>query len=269
MKKLDFGLVGLTTLFTLPFLVTVLWMGLLWPFVRLLSVGPPSWLLFWAWLPFWGVAWLFSDMTRYLTVSLVALVLTSAVLIWLIVRERDQVWRRKRFYVFLVALVALLAFPFLMRYQPAVEVALDVELRLVERPGLLEGAVRMCQAAMEVRGCQYEPLGWADAQTLVYRKWCGGHYTMAGWQPGAPEVSLAYNLDTGTVAPFEGDVDVLLREPCSRSTCVHPGLAKTYPGGGYFPGQYETPLVSPDGHWVAFTAEHVYGPEDLLILSAH
>ncbi|MBE9507517.1 MAG: hypothetical protein IMY86_05655 [Chloroflexi bacterium] len=266
MKKLASGLVGLAILFALPFLVTALWMALLWPLIRLLPAGPPSWLS-WAWLPFWGVAWLFSDMTRYLAVSLVALVLTSTALVWLAVRKRGQVWRRKRCYVLLAALATVLAFPLLMRYQPAVEAAPGVALRLVERPGLLEGTVRMCQVAMETRGCQYEPLGWADARTLVYRKWCGGHYMMDGWQPGAPGGSLIYDLDTGTVMPFERDVDALSREPCSRSTCVHPGLAEMHPGGGYFPGQYETPLVSPDGRWVAFTAEHIYGPEDLLVIS--
>ena len=85
--------------------------------------------------------------------------------------------------------------------------------------------------------------------------------------PGSPGAPQAYRLDTDTITPFEGDVDTLSREFCPRSTCVNPRLAEVYPGGGYFPGQYKAVLISPDGHWVAFTAEHVYGPEDLLVIS--
>jgi len=263
MRKLEFGLVGLAALFALPFLIIWPSLALLWLLHRLFPSSAWFWL---EWPAFLSVR-LLSDMTRYVSVSLVALALTSAALTWLLVHERRRTWRRRRFYVLLVALVTVLAFPFLMRYQPAVEAAPGVELRVVEPPRFLESPVKACQVAAEVRDCQYEPLGWAGARTLVYRKWCGGHYTMDGWQPGAPAVPLTYDPDTDTIAPFEGNVDALSRESCSRSICVHPGLAEVYPGGGYFPGQYETPLVSPDGRWVAFTAEHVYGPEDLLILS--
>ncbi len=268
MRKLEFGLLGLAILFALPFLVTWPSLAASWLLYQLFPAA--SSLGLWVYLPAFLTEILLSDVTRYLIVSLAALALTSVALIWLVARERGQVWRRKRLYALLVVLAAVLVFPLLMRYRPAVEAAPGVELRVVERPGLLAGAVRMCQAGAEVRGCQYEPLGWADSQTLVYRKWCGGYYTVEGDRhagiPGAPQ---AYHLDSGAVAPFEGDVAALLREPCSRSTCVYSGLAEMYPGGGYFPGQYETPLLSPDGRWVAFTAAHVYGPEDLLVLSTH
>ena len=266
MKKSELGLVSSATLFALPFLVAMSLRALLGLIVKLFSGSPPGEvaLLF---VPIFFTTMLLSNMTRYLVASLVALLLTLVALIWLLARERGQVWRRKRFYLLVVALVAVLAFPLLMRYRPAVKAAPGVELRLVDRPGLLAGAVKSCQAAAEVRGCQYEPLGWVDAQTLVYRQWCGGYYDVDGWHPGSPGAPQAYRLDTDTVTPFEGDVDTLSREPCPRSTCVNPGLAEVYPGGGYFPGQYETVLISPDGRWVAFTAEHVYGPEDLLVIS--
>ncbi len=212
---------------------------------------------------------LLSDVTRYVILSLAALILTLAALAWLAAQERGQVWRRGRFYVLLAALVSVLAFPLLMRYQPVVKAAPGVELRIVDEPGLLEGVVKSCQAAAEVRGCQYEPLGWADAQTLVYRKWCGSHYDKTGdWHPGVSQSPWAYHLDTDETSPFDGDLDVLSRETCLQSVCVLPALAEREPfEQGYHPGQYEDVLTSPDGHWVAFTAEHIYGPEDLLVIS--
>ena len=237
--------------------------------MRLLSsTSMPGWLFGIVAYPFLS-QWLLSDMTRYVTISLAALILTSAALIWLMVHERRWIWRRGRFYVLLVALTSVLAFPFVMCYQPAVEAAPGVELRIVEKPGLLEGVVKRCQVMAEVRGCVYEPLGWADARTLVYRKWCKGYYTEEGWEPLAPQLPQAYHLDTNGVSPFDGDLDALSDKTCAPSVCVSPALAeRTYfPPLYYLPGHFGDPLVSPDGCWVAFTARHVYGPEDLLVIS--
>jgi len=108
-----------------------------------------------------------------------------------------------------------------------------------------------------------------DTQTLVYRKWCGGYYTEEGWQPGTPQPPQAYHLDTNGVSPFDGDLDALSDETCVPGVCVSPALAekKDFPPLHYLPGHFEDPIISPDGRWIAFTARHVYGPEDLLIIS--
>lgn len=213
---------------------------------------------------------LLSDVTRYLILSLAALILTLSALTWLAAQERRQVWRRGRFCVLLAAFAAVLTFPFLMRYKPAVQAAPGVELRLVEQPGLIEGAVRSCRAAAEISGCQYEPLGWADAQTLVYRKWCGGHYDETGvWYPGSPGAPLLYDVRTG-----KGGVSLVDRAPwheiCDPAVCVSPMLAggEYFPPPHYLPGHFKDAVISPDGRWVAFTAEHIYGPEDLLVISS-
>jgi len=213
---------------------------------------------------------LLSDLTRYVSLSLAALILALAALTWLAAQERGRVWQHGRFYVLLAACASVLAFPFLMRYRPAVQSTPGVELRLVDEPGLLEGVVKSCQATAEVPGCQYEPLGWADAQTLIYRKWCGSHYNKMGiWHPGDPQPPQAYHLDTDETLPFDGDVDALSQETCARSDCVLPALAaRKQFEQGYYPGEYGDAFVSPDGRWVAFTAEHIYGPEDLLVISS-
>jgi hypothetical protein len=239
-----------------------------WLSYRLFPSSFTPWLFFGVEMyPFLSTS-LLSDATRYVIVSLAALILTLAALTWLAAQERRQVWRRGRFYVLLAAIASVLAFPLLMRYRPVVKAAPGVELRLVDEPGLLEGVVKSCQAGAEVRGCQYEPLGWADAQTLVYRIRCGGRYEMGVWHPGAPQPPQAYHLDTDEVSPFDGALDALTRETCATSNCVLPALAERKQfEQGYYPGQYGTPLISPDDRWVAFTTKHVYGPEDLLVIS--
>jgi hypothetical protein len=268
MKKSEFGLVGLATLFALPFLAATPLRALLGLTAALFPQAPPLGLVFALDLPFFSITRLLSDVTRYLVISLAALLLTLIALAWLVVRERGQIWRHKRFYWLTVALVAVLAFPLLIRYQPAFKAVPGVEMRVVDKPGLLAGAVKSCQAAAEVRECQYEPLGWADAQTLVYRQWCGGYYDMSDWRPGDPQPLRAYHLGTDTISPFDGDPDALSRETCRPSQCVSPALGEKqlFPLS-YLPGQYKDALVSPDGCWVTFTAEHVYGPEDLLVIS--
>ncbi len=218
---------------------------------------------------------LFSRMERYRALSLVALGLGLVALIWLITVERRAALRRTRFWALLLALTAVVALPFLIPYEPAVRAAPGWTIRMVEPPGLLDGFVRACQAGAEVRGeCQYEPLGWADEGTLVYRKWCGGRFVVdlakpdSRWDPGVPGPPLAYSVATGRITPFEGDPDSLYRQTCSPDRCVTPGLTvqADFPPPGYFSGHFGDPLLSPDGRRVAFTARHVYGPEDLLVL---
>lgn len=267
-ERWQFVLTAIAVPLAMPFLAFWPLSLLSWSLYRLFpSTSPSLWWFFGLEVyPFLSM-WLLSDMTRYVIVSLAALGLTSAALIWLAARERGQVWRRKRFYLLTVALAAVLVFPLLMRYRPAVRAMPGVELRMVEQPGLLEGAVRACQAGAEVPGCKYEPLGWADAQTLVYRKWCGGYYAEGDWRPGSPGSPMLYDLDSGESGPSLVD-HALSHETCALSTCVRPALAERKPfEQGYYPGEYEEALISPDGRWVAFTARHIYGPEDLLVIS--
>jgi hypothetical protein len=252
MKKIEIVLVSLALLCTLPFLVIMPALLLLWLLYHLFP--SPRW--FWLEIPVFFSARLLSDPARYVAFSLLALGLSAGALLWLITRERGRFWRRRRFYLLALLIVAVLAFPLFARYRPAVEAPPGAELRVVERPGWVAGAVRWCQAAAEISACQYEPLGWADAQTLVYRKWCGGHYTPAGWQPGEPQPPRAYDVKTGAITPFEGSIEHLLGERGPRAIATL----------DYFPGKYAGTSISPDGRWIAFTARHVYGPEDLLVM---
>lgn len=277
MKRTHVVLTVLALVAAAPHLVLILWgllarLGADWAF-RPLS-GLPTVLSLGLIFPYFYAASLFSRMEQYLAFSTAALVLGLAALIWLAVAERRAALRHARFWALALALAVVVALPFLITYEPAVQTAPGWTLQMVERPGRLDGVVRACGAIMEVRGCQYEPLGWADEETLVYRKWCGGRFLVdlenatSEWDPGVPGPPLAYSVPTGRVAPFEGDVASLYRRTCDPGQCVTPGLAvqRGFPPPGYFPGQFGEPLLSPDGRRVAFTARHVYGPEDLLVL---
>jgi len=84
-----------------------------------------------------------------------------------------------------------------------------------------------------------------------------------------PSAAPSLHLDTNGVSPFGGDLDALSDETCVPGVCVSPALAekKDFPPLHYLPGHFEDPVISPDNRWIALTSRHVYGPEDLLVIS--
>jgi len=263
MKKIESIAIVLSALLALPFLLVLPWMAL---FRLLVGLFPSASPLFLFELPAYLFFAFLGSLPRYLGLSLAALLLSSVGVALVFARERGRAWRCKRLYLPVLGLLAVLAFPLLMRYRPAVEAAPGTELRHVDRPGSLEGAVKHARVAAEMSTYQYEPLGWADAQTFVYRRWEGGRYQNGEWHPGTAGGPLAYYLDVDMVAPFAGNPDTLVYQPCASASCVEPGLREKRPI--HFAGHYPTPLASPDGWWIAFTARHAYGPEDLFVIAS-
>lgn len=270
MKRTSPILISAAILLALPFWAILL---LVYPLRALYALGIQAPLLEWLLgAPHFFATRLLADLPRYVIISAAALVATSAAAIALIVRDRSRVWRRPAFYLCLAGVAGVVALPFAYGpYQPAVKAAPGAELRQVEQRGWLAGVVKGLQAGAEVRPLVYEPLGWADGQTLVYRTWRGAGYDRTGaWQDGAPGPALAYDVAAGANRPWNGALDGLYRAPCPGGACVRPLLTRNYLPADrlYFAGQYEEVLPSPDGKWYAFVARHVYGPEDLLIVGS-
>jgi hypothetical protein len=261
MKRTEAWIVVLSAALAAPFVLLLPWLALFRLLVELFPGGAPLFLLevpSYLWFRF------LSRMPRYLGYSALALLISLLGAALVFVRLRAQAWRSARLYLPLLAVLAVLAFPFWMRYQPAAEPLPGVALRHVDPPGLLQGVVKQAQVAVEQSEVQYEPLGWSDGQTLVYRLWYGGRYEGERWQPGVVRGLYAYDLGTAEVTPFAGDLQAVSRAFCTRATCVAPCLSSgPLPT---FPGHYATTLLSPDGRWAAFTVRHTYGPEDLLVI---
>ena len=274
MKRQTLAIRWLTVLVCLLALPFVTWIPA--ALVRLvIAVNPNprgvlSTLLLYLYAPVFLASLLLSHMTRYLLFSVAALVLALLVLALLVARDGGQLCRRARFYLLIACTMSVLAFPLAFRYRPAVEAAPGIEMHIVNESGLLEGAVRSCQASAEVYTEVYVPMGWADEHTLVYGVYtcepgpltlqCG-HFL--DWTGG--DVPLwAYDVETRKTVPYTGDESSLTQDTCGLYACIKPRLDT-----GWFFGGRQSPdgLISPGGHWIAFTARHVYGPEDLLIIS--
>jgi hypothetical protein len=260
-RKLETWIVVLAAVLGgLPLLVLP-WMAVFRLLVGLFPSAAPLYLME---LPAYFFFWLLSSLPRYLALNAAVLSTSIAALTLVCIRLRGCAWRSARFYLSLLGIVAVLALPLWMHYRPAAEPLPGVELRQVDPPGLLQGVVKWAQVAVEQSEVQYEPLGWTDAQTLVYRLWRGGHYEGENWVPGGSQGLYAYNTVTARVTAFSEDPETIVREFCARAECVKPRLSDG--PAPYFPGHYATTLLSPDGRWAAFTVRHTYGPEDLLVM---
>ncbi len=137
----------------------------------------------------------------------------------------------------------MLALPFVAGpYGHTVRAAEGAELRQVDQPGRLAGVVKWLQAGAEVRPLVYEPLGWADGQTFVYRMWRGAGYDRTGaWQDGVSGSVMAYDVAVGASRPWDGALDGLHR------TCRQGPLDTSRTGAGRFPvcllrGRHQPPV---------------------------
>jgi hypothetical protein len=253
----------LAFLFALPFLT---WAPMAIVYLVTRFVPQPEGALNSILLGFYGLfflaSWLLSVTARYLFFSAAALALSLITLGLFAAVARTESLRRPRFYLLAACAVSVLAFPVVARYRPAVEAARGIELRIVNQPGFLEGAVRTCQTLAEVQNETYVPRGWADEHTLLYQQYRCGPQGLK-WDCG-DETPWVYDVETGQAALSLADEPPLFQDTCDPQTCVKPRLATEWLFSGH---QSPQAYISPDGRWIAFTARHVYGPEDLLIVS--
>lgn len=195
----------------------------------------------------------FSHLVTYLLTSVLGIVLALTALVW---GHPNRLTRA----LLVLSLLAILAFPWFRRYEPAVVPAPGYQMRWPTRPGRLETVVKAAQAAAEIRPCEYTLLGWRADGVLYYQETCRWGTRVWGYDPvteGGPrrlaeapanlvqEAREVWELDGIWVpgVPPEGQAH-------TRSVVVQ--------GQG---------LASPDGRWVAVVVRHLYGPEDVVVLS--
>lgn len=187
----------------------------------------------------------------YLAVSIAGL---AASLATLKARAPAQGWR----IIAALSLLAIAAFPFVYRYTPALNAAPGYQLLWVTEPNLLESVTKRAQITLEQRPCTYTLLGWS-AEALYYQAACTDGHRVWRYQPG---------LGRGAEAIGDAPQDLWRLE--------RPAL-ELVRAGGVQPAHFEPDtraihlrgkgLASQDGRYVAIVAQHIYGPEDVLVLT--
>ncbi|MCC6192583.1 MAG: hypothetical protein IT318_26455 [Anaerolineales bacterium] len=148
-------------------------------------------------------------------------------------------------------------------YRPGLSPAPGYLMRnLTEPEGFVAGYVREVQAWWDITPCEYEVLGWADDGTLYYRANCSGDLQVWRAYPDEGARAAAVNTAPGGLTRDSVLKAVVLdhvRVLTARPVHVEPWVREVNLRSSGYP--------SPDGRWLAFVAERVYGPQDVLVLA--
>lgn len=151
----------------------------------------------------------------------------------------------------------------IVRYQPAVIAAPGHEMHWPTRPGPAASLVKSYQRFFEIRPCEYMLLGWSADGALFYREACRDSQPQV-WACDLEKRDRPHRME---VVPLG-----LAQETVPRSSILEmvrsPGVrpADAEPTVRSMEVRADG-LASPDGHWVAVVVRHVYGPEDVIVLS--
>jgi len=163
-----------------------------------------------------------------------------------------------------LALLTILGIPWLCRYQPAVVAAPGQEMRWLTQPNLLGSMVKLWQAFWEIKPCDYIVQGWSSEGVLYYEEACKDRASQV-WAYNPDQDSHPRQVDA---APVD-----LIQRTIPRSWIVErvwsPGVrpSNAEPGLRLIKVR-EDGAASADGRWVAVVVRHLYGPEDVILLSS-
>jgi len=200
-----------------------------------------------AWIDFlylYPRALLFSRPAPYLATSLGALALALLAL-WLGKPAKLTRW------LLIIIIAGVLLYPLTASYQPAVEAKTGYTLHNATQPPFLLGPVKSAQAGAEIHRCSYTLLGW-EGDTLVYQEQCEDT-SPSTWSftPPARRGTRASAIPGNLSRVAATANELALQSNIPYKILTDAGI-----------------LRSPSGQWLAFVAQHSYGPEDVLIISA-
>ncbi|MBN1486893.1 MAG: hypothetical protein JW981_04575, partial [Anaerolineae bacterium] len=245
---------------SIPFL-SFYWMSLSHLIPDAMMVRSPDWLTplsITLYLPFaFFASILFGNLYTYILATLASVTVAIIGLVKMRPSKLPRIW-------LLLVICITIAFPFFLRYQPALVAAPEYKMQLVTNPGFLGGTIKASQNLVERTPCTYELIGWSIDNQLYYRANCNTETQL--WQY-APLQSRNHTQ----VSIIPPDLSVIT---VSKNTVSEMMRAK-----GIRPAQYEpqtrrmlvksTGIVSIDGQWTAVVTQHLYGTQDVVVLSHH
>jgi hypothetical protein len=258
MRKAKRSLAILATILGLPFLAFY-WMALGSFIPDAVAGGSPNWLTHLSialYLPFAFFAYtIFGNLYAYILATVAGIATAIAGLIWGRPNRILRVW-------LLMVVFAIIFFPVFYRYRPALVAAPGYRLLLVTDPGLFGGIIKSSQNLLEQTPCEYKLLGWSTDNQLYYQATCGAKTGIWRYSPTQPSNHTQVS-----------------DSPTNLRTTMIPESAvlEMVRAGGVRPEQYESIMrpimlksggdVSPDGRWIAVVTQHIYGTQDVIVLT--
>ena len=248
----------LATILGVPFL-SFYWMALARFVPDTILGGNSGWLMplsLVLYVPFAFFAYiLFGNLYAYILVTIVGITAAITGLI--------QGRQHRLLAVWLLALIfAIVAFPFVYRYRPALVAATGYRMQLVTDPGFWGGIVRASQNLIEQTPCEYELLGWSADGKLYYQATCDGETQIWQYSPARP----------GSCTRVSG-----VPAKLSASTISKDAVLEMVRASDVRPEEYELAtrrlllksqgVVSLDGYWTAIVTQHIYGTQDVIVLT--
>ena len=218
----------------------------------------PDW-----WLLLSYISWeLFSHLTIYVLISLVVVISGIAAFMW------GRKGRLARFCALLFAF-SVVGLPWLMPYEPALDPAPGVTMHVVTPPLTpISSFVKMMNVLSQDVPCEHELLGWNAENELHYHRQCGSREYIWFVHPDQPDAPVAMTLFWKDMRPKASQIrreEVLRKEVLEmvRAGNVHPESAEPSVREIMLP---EGSLRSPDGQWIAAISQHIYGPQDVVLI---
>ena len=251
------GIALLATVLSIPFL-SFYWLALVLIIPDTAINNGPNWLTSLSivfYLPSAFFAYiLFGNAYSFTIITVVTIVVATVGLKWGHFNRWLRVW-------LMLIVCAVVAFPFIYRYQPALTAAPENEMQLVTEPGLLGGIVKASQNLTEQTPCNYELLGWSQNSQLYYRAVCNNESQIWQYSPMHSRQIQVSNAPSNlsAVAVSEDTVISMVRadgiKPQTAEAGIRPLLLKS------------KGVMSPDKEWTAIVTQHIYGPQDIIVLS--
>lgn len=166
----------------------------------------------------------------------------------------------KKTTFFLLLMIAVGLFGFL-DYHPALMAAPEHSLYNMTDPGWLNGRIKTVQAIIEKTPCSYTLLGWQDEESLYYEADCAGGSQL--WQ----YLVSANRSEKITAVPPELYTEMVPATDITEGVLadIYPRELSTVSRETFIVGDV---LPSPNGRFIALISRHVYGPQDVLLLTS-
>jgi hypothetical protein len=205
--------------------------------------------------PFAFFAYIFFASTySFITVTVVTIAAATVGLKWGHFNQFSRVW-------LMLIICAVVTFPFVYRYQPALTATPGNEMQLVTDPGLLGGIVKASQNLTEQTPCTYKLLGWSKNNQLYYRAVCNSESRIWRYSP-AHLSQIQMSVPPSELSSMAVSDDTVMSmvwadgvKPKRFEQATRPLLLES------------KGLMSPDKQWTAIVTQHIYGTQDVIILT--
>ena len=205
-------------------------------------------------LPFAFFAYvIFGNLYAYIVTTIAGIVVAVAGLLRGGCNKLARVW-------LLLIICAIVVFPLVYEYHPALVAAPGYRMNLVTSPGFLGGIVKMSQNMTEQTPCEYELLGWSADNRLYYRATCDGETQAWQYAPNQPNshTRVSSNPTNPSVSTIsESAVLEMVRADHVKPKKDEPAIRRIH--------LKSQGVVSPDGNWIAIIAQHLYSTQDVLV----